>query len=44
MAESQFHDCGGVAFSPQHAEAFRYCGLTLAGVRPPGSLAKEAKW
>ena len=25
MAESQFVDCNGIAFSEQHAEAFRYC-------------------
>ena len=32
MAESQFINCKGVAFSEQHAEAFRYCGLVPLAV------------
>ncbi len=42
LAESQFQDCGGVALTPQYAEAFRYCGLRAA-VRAPGALAKESE-
>jgi hypothetical protein len=36
MAESAFRDCGGVALSPQQAEAFRYCGLKPVRIAEPG--------
>jgi tRNA-splicing ligase RtcB len=36
IAESAFRDCGGVALSPQHAEAFRYCGFEPIRVAAPG--------
>jgi hypothetical protein len=41
LAERAFYDCLGVAFSLQEAECFRYCGLTPAGVRTPGSLGRQ---
>jgi hypothetical protein len=40
LAERAFDDCLGVAFSPQEAECFRYCGLIPAGVRSPGALGR----
>jgi len=36
MAESTFHDCAGVTFSPQHAEAFQYCALEPIPIAAPG--------
>jgi hypothetical protein len=37
LARTSFAACGGMAFSPQQAECFEYCGLTPRGVRSPGS-------
>ena len=42
LAELHFRDCNGVAYSPQHAEAFRYCGFEPIGVRAPGSLGRAS--
>ena len=39
MAELHFRDCRGVAFSEQHAEAFRYCGFEPVRCALPGELA-----
>jgi hypothetical protein len=37
LARSSFAACEGMAYSPQQAECFEYCGLTPRGMRPPGS-------
>jgi hypothetical protein len=42
MAESHLEKCGGVAFSPEHAECFRYCGLEPVRVAAPGELARAS--
>jgi len=39
MAEFSFHECGGVALSPEHAEIFRAFGLTPIRSAPPGEYA-----
>jgi hypothetical protein len=40
LAKRAFADCDGLAFSPQEAECFRYCGLAPLGVRVPGTLGR----
>ena len=44
LARQVYQDCSGWAYSPQEAQCFQYLGLAPKGIRPPGSLAKEAKW
>jgi hypothetical protein len=35
IASFTYEECGGVAFSPEEAESFEYCGLKPRGVRGP---------
>jgi hypothetical protein len=35
MATQHFLECQGVALSPQHAEAFRYCGFKPIRIAAP---------
>jgi hypothetical protein len=37
LAQRSFADCGGYAYSAQHAECLTFCGFPPAGVRAPGS-------
>lgn len=43
LARQAFEDCGRIAFSPQEAECFEYCGLKPLGLRSPGSAGHRAK-
>jgi hypothetical protein len=43
LARRAFEDCQGLAFSPQQAERFEYCGLTPIGIRSPGSAGRTLK-
>jgi hypothetical protein len=36
MAEFSYADTRGIAFSPHHAEALRYCGLEPIRIAAPG--------
>jgi len=40
LARKSFEECRGVALSPQHGEALRYCGFAPIGVRSPGSATQ----
>jgi len=42
LAELEYHNCDGLALSPQHPR-LTFCGLTPLGVRPPGSPLTHAK-
>jgi hypothetical protein len=41
LARSSFAACGGIAYSPQQAECFEYCGLKPIGIRVPGSVGES---
>jgi hypothetical protein len=43
LARLSFIDCGGQAFSPQHADCLDYCGMKARGMHPPGVLAEEGR-
>jgi len=38
LARASFADCGGRAYSLQHAEVLRYCGFKPVGIRSPGLI------
>jgi hypothetical protein len=40
-ARRSLEECRGLALSPQHGEALRYCGLEPVRVAAPGELGSE---
>jgi len=43
IARISFAACGGMAYSPQQAECFEYCGLTPQGVRVQDLSRREPR-
>ena len=41
LARSSLADCEGAAYSPEHAEAWAFCGFPPAAIRTPGSFAQS---
>jgi hypothetical protein len=42
FARKAFDKCHGVAYSPQEAECFEFCGLTPLGILSTGSLGRAS--